>query len=81
MKNDCALMNHERIHLKQQLELLILPFFLLYSFEFIFRLYQYKHWKTAYKNISFEREAYYNEKNLEYLETRSFWAFLSYYNA
>jgi len=42
LKNDSVLLNHEQIHLKQQLELLILPFFIFYTFEFIFRLFQYK---------------------------------------
>jgi hypothetical protein len=30
----------------------------------------------AYRNISFEREAYANEKDLDYLKRRSFFGFL-----
>ena len=71
-------MNHERIHLKQQLELLILPFFIWYGLEFLVRLLQYKNRREAYLNISFEREAYHNEFNLEYLKKRPFWCFLKY---
>jgi hypothetical protein len=70
--------NHEKIHIRQQLELLILPFFVWYTLEYLFRLVQYKDRKKAYYNISFEREAYFNEKDLDYLEKRFFWKFLNY---
>ena len=79
LKGNAVLINHEKIHLRQQLELLIIPFFFIYTFEFLFRLIQYKNWKLAYRNISFEREAYINEKDLDYLKSRSFWSFLRYY--
>ena len=49
LKKDTLLINHERIHLRQQLELLILPFYLLYMFEFVIRLIQYRRWKVAYR--------------------------------
>jgi len=70
--------NHEKIHIRQQLELLILPFYLWYFVEYLFRLIQFKDRKEAYFNISFEREAYSNEKDLNYLKSRSFWRFLKY---
>lgn len=73
-----AFINHEKIHLRQQLELFILPFYVWYLLEYLFRLVQYKDRKKAYFNISFEREAYANEKNLHYLEQRSFWNFLKF---
>ena len=75
---DEVLLNHEKIHLHQQLELLILPFFILYGIEFLIKLVKHKNVKTAYKNISFERETYANEKDLNYLKKRSFWRFLKY---
>ncbi|RIA10606.1 hypothetical protein OE09_2478 [Flavobacteriaceae bacterium MAR_2010_72] len=78
LKGDKILINHEHIHLKQQLELLILPFFVWYGLEFLFRLAAYKKWNLAYKNISFEREAYQNDSNLKYLNSRSFWSFVKY---
>lgn len=71
-------MNHEKIHLKQQIELFILPFYVFYTFEFLWRLVQYRQWHLAYRNISFEREAYKNEKDLDYLKTRSFYSFIKY---
>ncbi len=70
--------NHEKIHIRQQLELLILPFYLCYFAEYLFRLIQFRNRKKAYFNISFEREAYSNEKDLEYLISRPFWRFLKY---
>ena len=79
LKQDKMLINHEKIHLRQQLELLIIFFYLIYFLEFLIRLIQYKNWKRAYRNISFEREAYINEKDLNYLKSRSFWKFLKYY--
>lgn len=75
---DKVLMNHERIHLRQQVELLVIPFFLWYGIEFVFRIIQYQNHHLAYRNISFEREAYKNEKDLEYLMKRSFYKFLKY---
>ena len=77
-KENLVFMNHERIHLRQQLKLLIIPFFIWYFLEFILRLIQYKNADLAYRNISFEREAYANEKDIEYLVQRPFWKFIKY---
>jgi len=70
--------NHEKIHLKQQKELLILPFFIWYFLEYLFRLIQYKNKDLAYRNISFEREAYAKETDFDYLKNRSLFQFLKY---
>ncbi|MDN3666088.1 hypothetical protein ACFFU1_04835 [Algibacter miyuki] len=78
MTTNTVLVNHEKIHLKQQLELLVIPFYMWYVLEFIYRLFQYKKWHMAYKNISFEKEAYSNESTLDYLKQRPFWGFLKY---
>jgi len=78
LKQDKVLVNHEKIHLKQQLELLILPFYVWYVLEFLIRYLKYKNWHLAYKNISFEREAFCNDTNLDYLKSRTFWQFLKY---
>ena len=72
---DTILINHEKIHLKQQIETGWLLFFVWYILEFIFRLIQYRNWDTAYRNISFEREAYKYEENLDYLKNRKNWGF------
>lgn len=73
-----TLINHERIHLRQQLELGILLFYLWYVIEYGIRWVQYRNHYTAYRNISFEREAFANDQNLTYLKTRSFWGFWRY---
>ena len=78
LKLNKVFVNHEHIHLKQQLELLIFPFFIWYGVDFLVRYVHYKNWYDAYRNIGFEREAYQNEENLEYLKKRRFWSFLKY---
>lgn len=78
LKRNKALINHERIHLMQQLELLIFPFFVWYLLEFLYRYIKEGNWHTAYRNISFEREAYDNEEHLGYLKKRQVWNFLKY---
>ena len=75
---DKVCINHERIHLRQQLELLVLPFYVWYGIEFAIRLFILRDKNKAYRTISFEREAYVNEKDLNYLKSRSFWKFLKY---
>ncbi len=79
LKDNRVLVNHEKIHLRQQLELLIIPFFIFYGVEFLVRLIQYRNWKLAYGNISFEREAYLNELNLDFLKSRRIWNFIHYF--
>ncbi|SER04322.1 hypothetical protein SAMN05421824_2874 [Hyunsoonleella jejuensis] len=77
-KSSRVLINHEKIHLKQQLELLVLPFYIWYMLEFLIRFAYYQNWERAYRNISFEREAYDKEHDLSYLSRRKFWSFLNY---
>lgn len=77
-KGDIVLLNHEKIHLRQQLELLVIPFYFIYLIEFLIRYLRFNSWHLAYINISFEREAYANEQNLEYLKKRCFWRFTKY---
>ena len=78
LKTDNIFMNHEKVHLKQQVELLWVFFFIWYFIEYLIRLLKYKNHEMAYKNISFEREAYINENNLHYLKTRKYYSFLKY---
>ena len=74
-----VLVNHEKIHIRQQLELLILPFFAWYLVDYLVKLIRFRDSGKAYKNIVFEREAYANEKDLDYLKSRPFWQFLKEY--
>ncbi|WP_313191305.1 hypothetical protein [Sphingobacterium sp.] len=77
-RDNRILINHERIHVLQALELLIIPFYLLYLLEFSLRMLQYRNFTRAYLNISFEREAYDNEHNLNYLKSRKLFSFWKY---
>ncbi len=64
------LLNHERIHLQQQLELLIIPFYIWYGLEYLFYYIKFRNHHKAYRSIRFEKEAYTNEMNLTYLKNR-----------
>lgn len=77
-KSNPVLIHHERIHLRQQLELLVLPFYILYLLEWFVKLCYYRDRNKAYRNLSFEREAYENEANFEYLKKRKWFQFLRY---
>lgn len=70
------MLNHEKIHIKQQIELLILPFFVWYFVDFLIQFVKFGNINQAYRNIIFEKEAYQNEHNLNYLKTRKFFGFL-----
>lgn len=76
--NNILFLNHEKIHLKQQIELLWIFFFVWYFIEYGIRILQYKNHDLAYKMISFEKEAYKNEQDLNYLKSRKTFAFLKY---
>lgn len=78
LKENPVIINHEKIHLRQQLEMLVLPFYIWYLLEFLIRLIQYKNANAAYLNICFEKEAYANEGDSDYLKNRKFWAFLKF---
>lgn len=64
------MLNHELIHTAQMKELLYIPFYLWYVFEFLLALLYFRNWHTAYRNISFEVEAYEHQNDLTYLRHR-----------
>jgi len=78
-KNDYILINHEKIHIRQQKELLWIGFFVWYLLEYLFKLIYYRNSYRAYKNISFEREAYRYENDLDYLKRRKWYAFWRFF--
>lgn len=77
-RNNKILINHERIHIRQSIELLVIPFYIWYLIEFYMRYLQLKDWNKAYRAISFEKEAYALEMDLNYLKHRKFWSFLRF---
>lgn len=73
------IINHENIHTVQMKELLYIPFYILYGLEWIFRVIQYLSFVKGYHNISFEREAFTNQENYNYLDIRKHYSFIKYY--
>lgn len=57
-KPNDSTVRHENIHGSQQKELLLLPFFIIYFIEWVFK---------GYRNISFEKEAYDNQNKRGYV--------------
>jgi hypothetical protein len=76
-KDNELLIRHEAIHLRQQLEMLILPFYLCYLTNYFINRLKYDH-ESAYLKIIFEREAYTEEGNPAYLKQRQAWAWTRY---
>ena len=60
-KGEDRLLNHERIHILQQLEMFVIPFYVLYFYYSATR---------GYRNNPFEIEAFDNDDNLDYLKNR-----------
>lgn len=71
----CYDINHEDIHTQQMKEMLYVFFYLWYVIEWIIRLFGNN---NAYRNISFEKEAYENQYNLNYLNNRNNFDFIKY---
>jgi len=63
---------HESIHTAQMRELLYVFFYIIYFFEWLWRLVQCP--SSAYRNISFEQEAYRYESDEDYLQNRKHFA-------
>jgi len=66
------ILEHEEIHWKQQMEMLIIPFYLWYFGEWLLKLFKYG--GQSYVNISFEREA----RDWANLENRKKFNFIKY---
>lgn len=79
LQYDKVIINHEKIHLRQQIELLWLLYFVWYLVEFIIHWIRLGDFMKAYYAISFEKEAYKHEGDPEYLRKRKFWQFLKFF--
>lgn len=88
-RSDCRVdendIRHEHIHLLQQLEWGFIGFFVLYHCEFLYYFARRcmrsprgttlgQRCMAAYRDISFEREAYEHDSERDYLKTRRHWA-------
>jgi hypothetical protein len=62
--------NHEAIHTAQMKELWYIGFYLLYLIEYAVMIFKYNDTNVAYRNIRFEKEAYANDGDINYLRDR-----------
>jgi len=72
------IINHELIHTRQMLELMFIGFYVWYVTEWIIKWIIYKNRFMAYRNIGFEREAFENDDNFDYLKHRKWYGFANY---
>ena len=63
--------NHESIHWQQYIETGIIGFIILYYSFYLVNLIRFRDGAIAYSMIPFEREAYNNDNNMNYLNTRT----------
>ena len=77
-KIDNITLNHEAIHTAQMKELLYIFFYLFYVIDWLIGLVAHLDFRRAYRDICFEKEAYENEKDLDYLQKRKRFNFLKY---
>lgn len=79
-KGECDkfVINHEYIHSMQMREMLYVFFYLWYVLEWIVRLFINRNVYAAYRNISFEREAYDRQYDLNYRTHRRHFASFKY---
>ena len=69
-------LNHEKIHCEQYKELLIIGFPIVMLFNFLFNLIYYGDKNISYRQTLFEREAYENMNNFDYLKYRRRYSWL-----
>ena len=79
-------LRHEHIHTMQMREMLYVPFYLWYGIEYVIRFFGWSFEKKnpcypndkPYDRMSFEREAYANEHDVNYPKTRKHFSWLKY---
>lgn len=71
--------NHERIHVRQQIELLLVFFAVWYAASFVAGLVRGRGRYGAYRNIIFEREAFDRMYEMDYLKRRRPFGFMKYW--
>ena len=60
------IVRHEKVHIEQQKEVGIIPFYIFYPANMLLQIYRYGDEDKAYENNMFEKEAYKAEKELDY---------------
>ena len=69
---------HAEIHLPQQAECLYIFFFIIYGIDFLIKLVIARDREMAYLMVGFEREAYQNQADKNYLKNRKRFAWIKY---
>lgn len=73
------LITHERIHIRQQMELLLFGSIILYIIEFLYALIWLRFsWQESYLYTSAEQEAYRNQNFTDYLNQRKIFSQFKY---
>ncbi len=72
------ILNHESIHTRQMQEMLFVFFYFFYVFEWMIKCVYYRNSLIAYRSLSFEREAYRYERDLNYLKRRKLFSWVRF---
>lgn len=73
------IIRHERIHIAQYEETLVVGFYIIYTVNYVMNLFRFGfNHKKAYRNVAFEREAYTNDSYEPYTRLRDFWGWVHY---
>ena len=75
-KDEVKLVRHEKIHFLQQIELLFIFHWILYAYYYLAARYRGHGHYIAYRYNPFEIEAYNNENDVSYLQTRKTFAWM-----
>lgn len=78
LQDEKRILNHEKIHIAQYQELLVIFFLILYVWDFLHGCIKYRDTRTAYYQIRFEQEAREWDDDSRYLERRGRFAWLDY---
>ncbi len=78
LKDDPVFLQHEHIHLRQQAEMLVLPFYIVYLLNYLINRFRFSSHTDAYRNICFEKEAYQHQNDPGYLKKRNGYSWIRY---
>ena len=70
--------NHEAIHTAQMKEMGYVFFYIWYIIEYLLIRVFHKKQGDAYRDVSFEEEAYYNQRDLTYLDNRKHYSWVKH---
>ena len=79
-KKLAMLINHEKIHIRQYIELAVVFFYAFYLLNWLLNIFLYKLFLSdMYENIVFELEAYAEQGNPDYLKNMGLWSWRKYW--